>query len=174
MKKLITLIIAATIALSASGCHSSSAPENGESSGLDDLYTENIEDAESKEELSLPEEVTEFLQSEYTVSARRKSSDTLYEYTYYFIDGVVGGAMLVTTLPTEAAAEEYYNHIIEDHPFVESDGLTVTHYVLHDEEGYYGYSCEKLKFYLETAGYKVKVNFDEEEYSKLFSESEDN
>lgn len=170
MKKLLLILITALLA-SAYGCES--LPE--ERSNYESPDPEiSIWESEPEESRIAPEEVYEFLSSEYTVTAKRKSSGTLYETEYYLIDGIAVGTRVMTTLTGESEAEEFLELMLDDYPDATLSGFTVTYYVDDDEAFYYGYSLEKLKYVLEKAGYRVEVNFDEDDYNSQFPEvSED-
>lgn len=151
------------------GCYDVTDDEGISISGNETLI-ESMPSKEPDESLVPPEEIFDFSKSEYTVSSKTTSFETVYEREYYFIEGAVAGAKIITTLETEAKTEEYYELMLEDYDYCTRDGLTVTYYVEDDEAYYYGYSLEKLKFVLEKSGCEVIVNFDEEEFSGEISE----
>ncbi len=176
MKKIFLIILTFIFAVNVYGCQIASEHSDYSSDNGSDVYSEQsstVSEESSIEESQhvstvAPEEIYEFLTSEYTVTSTRESFGTLYVCDYYFVDGVVSGARLTTTLTDETAAEEYYEIIIDDYPDSSIDGLTVTHYMDNEGHLYYGYTLDKLKFMLEKTGYSFTVNFDEEAFNEEF------
>ena len=174
MKKFITFfLLSGLILLSFFGCNTNqNIPESLEKdvSKENALSEDSINSHENSKEQSgpRPEEVYPFLKSKYKVTSIMNSFEKLYVCEYYFVDGYVVGAKLMTTLQTEEDANEYYNIIIDEFEDAVLSQCTVTHFLDDDDNFYYGYSLEKLKFVLERTGYEIGMNFDEEEFNEKF------
>lgn len=182
MKKIIVLIITLLIAVLLCACtengSQSSIPiqESSENSIKTEVSADTNEESvneSSDESVFVPEEVYEFLLSEYSVTSTREAFGTVYTSEYYFVDGAVAGSKLITAFPDKQSAEKYYEVILEDYPDAVIEELTVIHYMDDSEVYYYGYSLEKLKFILEKTGYEYTVNFDEDIYKDIYNEESD-
>lgn len=159
-------MLSAFISAVSFGCKS----EVSENASFEESIGSTIESTEPEESKTPMEEIYDFLNSEYRVISRRESFDTVYVTEYYFVDGTVGGAKLITTFPTENAASDYFDTISEDYENAELVGTTVTNYIADDKDFYYGYTLEKLKYMLEKANYEVTVDFDEKVFLDEYSE----
>ncbi len=168
MKKIILFLICLSISLSVIGCK---VPESTSSAPESSTTTEETSITESSEisETSVPiNEIFKFLDSKYTVSARRQSYGNIYTYEYYFENGLVTGAKQKITFESTDDAEEYLQTVQKKFPHAFASGLSVTLYLSDDDDFYYGYSLEKLKFTLDNVGYVVTVNFDEKAFYEEF------
>ncbi len=163
MKKIFIIIIALIFLLS--GCNTQTNVDTP--SEVPSEYPSQREESKI-----IPEDIYDFLSSKYYVTARNESMGNIYEYVFYFDEGVVVGTKTVSTLTSEKLAESYAESLKnDDAPCVFLEGNTVTAYYGDDYEAYYqGYSLEKLKFVLEKMGYEYTVEFLEEEFYEEFSE----
>ncbi len=175
MKIIIILIFALLISVFTFGCTSvGEGPDYGsDNSDFEDIsyLSDTSFDTTESESSVNPEEVYPFLSSKYVVTSRRESFGTVYECKYYLVDGKVAGAKLMTTLPDEPAALEYFETVLEDYPDATMLGLTVTHYLEDNMHFYYGSTLDKLKFLLDKSGYDFTVDFDEKVYNAEFNTS---
>ncbi len=126
-----------------------------------------------QEESIPPEEIYEFLNTEYVVTSRRVSFNIIYECNYYFVDGLVAGEKQMTTLPSQKEAKEFFEIMKKEYPDAILEGTTVTIYTDDDDETFYGNTLEKLIFSLELAEYEITYNFDKDEFFALFDEEEE-
>ncbi len=126
--------------------------------------SESVSDTETSEDAY--EKKYPFLKSEYVITSKIMTGETVFVCKYYFVDKKVAGAKLMTTFDDTKTAKDYYDIILDDYPDAKIDRLTVTHFLADDDNYFYGYSPEKLKFALETAGYAVSVGFDIDEFYK--------
>ena len=126
-----------------------------------------------QEESIPPEEIYEFLNTEYVVTSRRVSFNIIYECNYYFVDGLVAGEKQMTTLPSQKEAKEFFEIMNKEYPDAILEGSTVTIYTDDDDETFYGNTLEKLIFSLELAEYEITYNFDKDEFLALFDEEEE-
>ncbi len=128
----------------------------------------------SKPEESIPpEEIYEFLNTEYVVTSTRVSFNITYECNYYFIDGLVAGEKQMTTFPDNETAKEFHDIMKKDYPDAILEGTTVTIYTDDEDVTFYGDTLEKLLFSLELADYEITYNFDKDEFLALYEEDED-
>lgn len=125
------------------------------------------------EESLAPEEIYEFLNTEYVVTSKQVSFYIIYECNYYFIDGVVAGEKQMTTFPNEDDAQEFHEIMKKEYPDAILEGTTVTIYTDDDDETFYGSTLEKLLFSLELADYEITYNFDKDEFLALYEEEEE-
>lgn len=125
------------------------------------------------EESLRPEEIYEFLNTEYIVTSRRVSFDITYECNYYFIDGFVAGEKQTTIFPDENSAKGFYDLKLDDYPDAILDGSTVIIYTDDKDETFFGSDLEKLIFSLELANYQLEYSFDKDEFLLLFNDDED-
>lgn len=172
MKKLFLSLCIISLLLACS-CHNGA---NDDSS----VYESSVDavsdvSAESSEVSKAPDykEKYEFLKAEYSVSAYTEAFGTIYGFEFFLVDGIVQGARLTTTLPSVEEAEEYLESIIDTYPdaYIENDSVTL--FLNDDDDYYYGYSLERLKFTLELTEHIYTVNFDEEEFYKEFPDEEE-
>jgi len=126
-----------------------------------------------QEESIPPEEIYEFLNTEYVVTSRRVSFNIIYECNYYFVDGLVAGEKQMTTLPSQKEAKAFFEIMKKEYPDAILEGSTVTIYTDDDDETFYGNTLEKLIFSLELAEYEITYNFDKDEFLALFDEEEE-
>lgn len=167
-KSLLFLLLTAFITVFLCGCFVN--PE--EISQIDsDISEESLlisDETSLVESIYHAEEVYDFLNSKYTVTSTKIIFEKNYVCEYYFVDGHVVGAKLLTTLESVDAAVEYYNTIVKEYEDAQLEGCTVTHYLDDDDNFYYGYSLRKLKFVLEKTGYEYTINFAEADFYSEF------
>lgn len=178
MKKLI-IAITSSLLLFISACTDSGESSSAASGSIHTSKTESVAvsgesvDTESSEESSevtvAPEEIYEFLRSEYILTSQSVSHGNSYVCDYYFVDGLVAGAKFTVTLATIEAANEFYSLIGESYEDAVIENMTVTYYDGDDESNYYGYTLEKLKFVLDKTNKSYTLNFDEEAFLNEFS-----
>lgn len=183
MKKLIIAITASLLLFisacseseSSSGINSGSAHASKAESEISLVESDGIQASENVSETTVaPEEIYEFLKSEYVLTSQSVSYGNSYISDYYFIDGLVAGAKFTVTLATIESASEFYELICEKYEDATIENTTVTYYDNDDESNYYGYTLEKLKFVLGKTNKSYTVNFDEEAfYSEFPDGSED-
>lgn len=176
MKKFSLILLSVLLAAGCFACGDNLQDESGDIPDCSDISESGNSEAsraeESKEEsIYIPEEVYEFLNSEYYLTSKRTSFNTVFVCNYYFVDEFVAGAKLMTTFSDEESAAEYYEIISEDYPDAEIDELTVTHYIEDDEAYYYGFSLDKLMFALEQADYEITLSEAFENYTEEPAES---
>ena len=168
MKKIILFLTCLSIAVSSLACNVEEETTSLPESSVESSETTS-EETTSVIESSIPiNEIYEFLDSKYTITAKRESYGNIYTYEYYFDKGIVVGARQKTTFESTAEAEEYLETVIKKYPDAHVNGLSVIIYISDDEAFYYGYTLEKLKFALDKVGYIVTINFDEEAFYKEF------
>ena len=133
MKKIFIIIMALIFLLS--GCNTQT--------NVDTPSEVPSEDPSQREESKIiPEDIYDFLSSKYYVTARNESMGNIYEYVFYFDEGVVVGTKTVSTLTSEKLAESYAESLKnDDAPCVFLEGNTVTAYKTYYEltvilEGY--------------------------------------
>ena len=119
-----------------------------------------------------PEEIYDFLNTEYIVTSKRISFDIIYECNYYFIDGTVAGEKQTTTFPSEDEALLFYESLLKEYPDAQINGTTVTIYTDDKDETFYGCTLEKLVFNLELANYEISYTFDKDVFLEEFEEEE--
>ncbi len=119
-----------------------------------------------------PEEIYEFLNTEYIVTSKLISFDIVYECNYYFNDGTVAGEKQMTTFPTEDEAELFYESLLKEYPDAQINGTTVTIYTDDEDETFYGCTLEKLIFNLELANYELSYTFDKDTFLEEYGEEE--
>ena len=162
MKKLFLII---SIILLCSGCDHNSEAEIS--------FTEESDVISQPEEsLISPEEIFDFLDTDYYITAEQETSGNIYKYVYYLVDGKVAGTRTTAVFENDRLASGYAETLREDEvPYVRLDGNTVVAYYGDEYEAYYqGYSLEKMKFVLERIGYKYEICFDEDEFYTEFSQ----
>ncbi len=125
------------------------------------------------EESLRPEEIYEFLNTEYVVTSRRVSFDITYECNYYFIDGFVAGEKQTTIFPDANSARGFYDLKLDDYPDAILEGSAVIIYTDDKDETFFGSDLEKLIFSLELANYELEYSFDKDEFLLLFNEEND-
>ena len=165
MKKIFLYIIAALLVFCAFGCDDTSGGTTTSTASKSTSH-ESIESEDTNSEallLAYP-----FLDSDYVVTSFRDSSEISYICNYYFVDGFIEGAKLITILPDEETAKAYHEETLEDYPDAELSNTKVIHYLYDDDHYYYGYTLEKLEFVLTTAQYEYTVNFDKDLFNMLF------
>lgn len=177
MKRLLFLFLLLSVIFFSFGCEES-ASDGSTASGSDTTNTPSAAESwvpgeEPDKSTTAAEESYPFLLSEYTVTSIRESNGTVYTCDYYFVDGVVAGARLTALFADEETATNYFIAVSEDYPDSVLDGTSVTNYMADDDAFYFGYTPEKLKFMLDTAGYKYTVNFDENLFAEEFSAADD-
>ncbi len=164
MKKTLIYIIAFLLIFCAVGCDNGNQTQTSGTSRNESL--ESIESIGTSSEVLIQN--YPFLESAYVVTSSRESAGILYVCNYYFVDGLVEGARLTTTLPDEETAYKYYQESLEDYPDTALNGKNVTHYLYDEDLYYYGYTLEKLEFVLTTALYEYTVDFDKDIFNALF------
>ncbi len=181
MKKLIFLITAALLLAALASCNQSkeqveespaavSTAESAAESTEISIEAESsfAESSQGSADASSPEHAYPFLESGYVVLSKKKSFGRLYSCEYYLVEGVVAGIKASTTLPDTATARDYYEHVLDDYPDAVLDKTTVITYSDDKDSPYFGYSLEKLLFYLDMGGYDIMIMFDDVEFYKEF------
>lgn len=145
-----------------------------ESIGINGESVDTESSASFSEATTAPEEIYEFLKSEYILTSQSVSHGNSYVCDYYFVGGLVAGAKFTVTLATVEAANEFYSLICESYEDAVIENMTVTYYDGDDESNYYGYTLEKLKFVLDKTSKNYTLNFDEEAFYNEFSAAIEN